>query len=64
MGTGVEKGPGLGEALESGRFTPKIISDRQLARESGITGAPALLISAGRNGYLLGGAQPYDTGSG
>jgi predicted DsbA family dithiol-disulfide isomerase len=50
----------LSEALESGRFTPKVVSDRQLAREIGITGVPALLISAGRNGYLLGGAQPYE----
>ena len=50
----------LSEALESGRFAPKVVSDQRLAREIGITGVPALLISAGRNVYLLGGAQPYD----
>jgi predicted DsbA family dithiol-disulfide isomerase len=50
----------LREALETGRHTPKVLEDQRLAREIGISGVPALIVSAGEQGYLLSGAQPYE----
>ena len=41
-------------------WTRKVLADQQLAREIGISGVPALLISAGERGILISGAQPYE----
>jgi predicted DsbA family dithiol-disulfide isomerase len=51
----------LREALASGRYTQKVLDDQSLARQVGISGVPALIVSAGRQAYLVSGAQPYDT---
>lgn len=51
---------GLREALDSGRYTDKVLEDQRLAREVGISGVPAMVISGGERAYLLSGAQPYD----
>lgn len=51
---------GLREALDSGRYTDKVLEDQRLAREIGIFGVPAIVISGGERTYLLSGAQPYD----
>jgi predicted DsbA family dithiol-disulfide isomerase len=51
----------LRAALDGGRHTPKVVEDEHLARQIGITGVPALVISAGRQAYLLTGAQPVET---
>jgi predicted DsbA family dithiol-disulfide isomerase len=48
-------------ALDSGRYTQRVMEDERLAREVGISGVPALVISAGRHAYLLSGAQPVET---
>lgn len=53
-------GPELREALESGRHAEKVLADQRLARELGITGVPALVVSAVDKGYLVSGAQPYE----
>ena len=50
----------LREALESARHAEKVLRDQRLAREFGITGVPALVVSSGDKGYLVTGAQPYD----
>lgn len=50
----------LRQALEAGAHAEKVIADEELARRIGISGVPALVISAGGNGYLLSGAQPYE----
>jgi len=51
----------LRDALESGRYAQNVSEDRRLAHEIGISGVPALIISAGQQAYLLSGAQPYET---
>jgi predicted DsbA family dithiol-disulfide isomerase len=51
----------LRQALESGRHAGKVAEDQKLARTMGISGVPGLVISAGEQGYLLSGAQPYET---
>jgi predicted DsbA family dithiol-disulfide isomerase len=51
----------LREALEKNRYTQKVVEDEHLARQIGISGVPALVISAGRHAYLLSGAQPVET---
>jgi predicted DsbA family dithiol-disulfide isomerase len=51
----------LRDALESGRYTQKVTEDERIAQEIGISGVPALVISAGQQAYLLSGAQPYET---
>src|SRR5829696_1239234 len=48
------------DALESGRHAGKVLEDQRLAQEIGVSGVPALVISAGRQAYLLSGAQPYE----
>jgi predicted DsbA family dithiol-disulfide isomerase len=50
----------LRDALESGRHTAKVVADRRLAQEIGISGVPALVVSVGEKGYLVSGAQPYE----
>lgn len=52
---------GLSEALASGRYTQKVEENQQLAQHLGITGVPALVVSAGQQAYLVSGAQPYET---
>ncbi len=51
----------LRDALESGRYIQKVTEDERLAQEIGISGVPALVVSAGQQAYLLSGAQPYET---
>ena len=51
----------LRAALDEGRHTPKVVEDEHLAQQVGISGVPALVISAGRQAYLLTGAQPVET---
>ncbi|MFL5191159.1 MAG: DsbA family protein [Microvirga sp.] len=50
----------LREALTSGRFEQRVIEDQQLARQIGISGVPALIVTAGAQAYLVSGAQPYE----
>jgi predicted DsbA family dithiol-disulfide isomerase len=52
---------GLREALESNRYTQRVVEDQHLARQIGISGVPALIITAGAQAYLISGAQPYET---
>lgn len=52
---------GLRQALESRRHSGEVLKDQQLARDIGISGVPGLVISVGDQGYLLSGAQPYET---
>jgi predicted DsbA family dithiol-disulfide isomerase len=51
----------LREALETGRYTQKVLDDQRLAQQIGISGVPALIVGAGRQAYLVSGAQPYET---
>lgn len=51
----------LREALASGRYTQKVLDDEGLARQIGVSGVPALIVSAGQQAYLVSGAQPYET---
>lgn len=61
IGRSVELDPeALRQALAEGRHTDKVLADQQLARELGISGVPALLISAGERSVLVSGAQPYE----
>jgi len=52
---------GLRGALEQGRHTERVLEDEQLARQIGISGVPALIVTAGAQAYLVSGAQPYET---
>lgn len=51
----------LREALASGRYAQSVLDNQDLARQIGISGVPALVVSAGRQAYLVSGAQPYET---
>jgi predicted DsbA family dithiol-disulfide isomerase len=51
----------LREALVSGRYTQRVLEDQRLAQQIGISGVPALIISADGQAYLVSGAQPYET---
>jgi predicted DsbA family dithiol-disulfide isomerase len=51
----------LREALASGRYTQRVLEDQQLARQIGISGVPALIVTAGAQAYLVSGAQSYET---
>ncbi|QRM29374.1 DsbA family protein [Microvirga sp. VF16] len=51
----------LREALTSSRYEQRVIEDQQLARQIGISGVPALIVTAGGQAYLVSGAQPYET---
>lgn len=50
----------LQAALQDGRHTAKVLEDQRLAHEVGISGVPGMVITAGEQGYLMSGAQPYD----
>jgi predicted DsbA family dithiol-disulfide isomerase len=52
---------GLREALASGRHEERVLDDEHLARQIGISGVPALIVTAGAQAYLVSGAQPYET---
>jgi len=54
-------GGGLRDALESNRHEERVLEDEQLARQIGISGVPALIVTAGAQAYLVSGAQPYET---
>lgn len=54
-------GEALREALDNGRYAERVLEDQHLARQIGISGVPALVITAGRQAYLISGAQPYET---
>jgi predicted DsbA family dithiol-disulfide isomerase len=54
-------GTALRDALDDGRYIQNVEQDERVAREVGISGVPALIISAGRQAYLLSGAQPIET---
>jgi predicted DsbA family dithiol-disulfide isomerase len=61
IGQSVGLGAGeLREALTSGRYEQRVIEDQQLARQIGISGVPALIVTAGAQAYLVSGAQPYE----
>jgi predicted DsbA family dithiol-disulfide isomerase len=61
IGQSVELDAGeLHEALTSGRYEQRVIEDQQLARQIGISGVPALIVTAGAQAYLVSGAQPYE----
>lgn len=51
----------LREALISGRYVQRVLDDQHLAKQIGISGVPALIVSAGHQTYLVSGAQPYET---
>jgi predicted DsbA family dithiol-disulfide isomerase len=51
----------LRDGLDSGRYTQAVVEDERVAREVGISGVPALIVSAGGQAYLLSGAQPIET---
>jgi predicted DsbA family dithiol-disulfide isomerase len=55
---------GLRTALESGRHEARVLEDEKLARQIGISGVPALIVTAGAQAYLVSGAQPYETVTG
>ncbi len=55
---------GLRTALESGRHEERVLEDEKLARQIGISGVPALIVTAGAQAYLVSGAQPYETVTG
>jgi predicted DsbA family dithiol-disulfide isomerase len=50
----------LQAALNEGRYTAKVLEDQRLAHEVGIAGVPGMVVTAGEQGYLMSGAQPYD----
>jgi predicted DsbA family dithiol-disulfide isomerase len=50
----------LRQALASGRHTAKVLADRALAQEIGVSGVPALVIQGRGGAALLSGAQPYE----
>ena len=50
----------LRAALESGRHAEKVLEDQRIANEIGISGVPALVVTAGETAYLISGAQPYE----
>jgi predicted DsbA family dithiol-disulfide isomerase len=52
---------GLREALDSGRHAERVVEDEHLARQIGISGVPALIVTAGAQAYLVSGAQAYET---
>ena len=52
---------GLRNALESSRYEEQVLEDEKLARQIGISGVPALIVTAGAQAYLVSGAQPYET---
>lgn len=52
---------GLREALASNRYEERVLEDQHLARQIGISGVPALIVTAGAQAYLVSGAQPYET---
>jgi predicted DsbA family dithiol-disulfide isomerase len=54
-------GNGLRDALENSRYEERVLQDEHLARQIGISGVPALIITAGAQAYLVSGAQPYET---
>ncbi len=54
-------GEGLRDALDSGRHEARVLEDEHLARQIGISGVPALIVTAGTQAYLVSGAQPYET---
>lgn len=62
-GIGLDE-PALAEALQSGRYTAKVIEDQAVARRIGLRGVPASLMmplaSDDRPPLLVSGAQPYE----
>lgn len=50
----------LEQALQSGAHTEAVETDQVMAQQLDIASVPSLLIHAGRNTYLLSGAQPYE----
>ena len=48
-------------ALGSGHYTGRVLEDQHLARQIGVSGVPALIVTAGQQAYLVSGAQPYET---
>jgi predicted DsbA family dithiol-disulfide isomerase len=51
---------GLREALASGRYTDGVLQDERMAHQIGVSGVPALIVTAGQQAYLVSGAQPYE----
>ena len=53
----------LGDALEEGRYTEKVLADEELARRLGVSSVPTMFVSlAGQpleKGEAIAGAQPY-----
>jgi predicted DsbA family dithiol-disulfide isomerase len=53
-------GAELRHALASGRHTDQVLEDQRIAKELGLSGVPALVVTAGETAYLVSGAQPYE----
>lgn len=51
----------LRAALVQDRYAPQVLEDERLAQQIGISGVPAMVVTAGHQAYLLSGAQPYET---
>jgi predicted DsbA family dithiol-disulfide isomerase len=55
----------LRRALDEGRFTAEVLADEAEAQRLGLSGVPALVVGPAEGpieqGYLLQGAQPYET---
>jgi predicted DsbA family dithiol-disulfide isomerase len=55
----------LRRALVEGRFTGEVLADEAEAQQLGLSGVPALVVGPAdgpaEQGYLLQGAQPYET---
>ena len=68
VATGREAGldaDALRRALDEGRFTAEVLADEAEAQRLGLSGVPALVVGPAdgpiEQGYLLQGAQPYET---
>ena len=53
-------GEELRRALKEGRYTEKVVADEREAKEIGISGVPAIVISNGESAILVSGAEPYE----
>ncbi|HYH94398.1 DsbA family oxidoreductase [Hyalangium sp.] len=55
-------GEALGRALAEGRYTERVVRDREQALAAGVTGVPAMLVLASEatQGVMVSGTQPYE----
>lgn len=50
----------LRKELHEGRYTERVLKDHARAREMGIAGVPAVIITKGDKSLIFSGAQPYE----